>query len=44
MIIDVDVNGTYNIMKKGLLNAVEADRIEVVGLHPTRWRLALVTS
>ncbi len=43
-IINADVNGAYNIMKKALLNAVEADRIEDVGLHPTRWRLAVVTS
>ncbi len=42
-IINADVNGAYNIMKKALLNAVEADRIEDVGLHPTRWRLAPVT-
>ena len=43
-IINADVNGAYNILKKALLNAVEADRIEDVGLHPTRWRLAPVTS
>jgi len=43
-IINADVNGAYNIMKKALLNAVEADRIEDVGLHPTRWRLATVTN
>ena len=43
-IINADVNGAYNIMKKAFLNAVEADRIEDVGLHPTRWRLAAVTS
>ncbi len=35
-IITADVNGEYNILKKALLNAVEADRIEGVGLHPTR--------
>ncbi|MFX1282272.1 MAG: RNA-guided endonuclease InsQ/TnpB family protein [Promethearchaeota archaeon] len=43
-IINADVNGAYNIMKKAFLNAVNADRIEDVGLHPTRWRLAAVTS
>jgi len=43
-IINADVNGAYNILKKAFLNAVEADRIEAVGLHPTRWRLAAVTS
>jgi len=42
--INADVNGAYNILKKAFLNAVEADRIEDVGLHPTRWRLAAVTS
>ena len=44
IIINADVNGAYNIMKKAFLNAVDADRIEDVGLHPTRWRLAAVTS
>ena len=43
-IINADVNGAYNILKKALLNAIEADRIEDVGLHPTRWRQAAVTS
>jgi putative transposase len=43
-IINADVNGAYNIMKKALLNAVPADRIEAVGLHPSRWRLAPATS
>ena len=43
-IINADVNGAYNILKKAFLNAVEADRIEDVGLHPTRWRLTSVTS
>ncbi|MHA2223637.1 MAG: zinc ribbon domain-containing protein [Candidatus Hodarchaeales archaeon] len=43
-IINADVNGVYNILKKAFLNAVDADRIEAVGLHPTRWRLAAVTS
>ncbi|MFW9903490.1 MAG: RNA-guided endonuclease TnpB family protein [Candidatus Thorarchaeota archaeon] len=43
-IINADVNGAYNILKKAFLNAVDADRIEDVGLHPTRWRLAAVTS
>jgi putative transposase len=44
IIINADVNGAYNIMKKAFLNAIDADRIEDVGLHPTRWKLALVTS
>ncbi|MFW9904189.1 MAG: hypothetical protein ACFFFH_07655 [Candidatus Thorarchaeota archaeon] len=44
IIINADVNGAYNILKKALLNAVEADRIEDLELHPTRWRLAVVTS
>ncbi|MHA2226053.1 MAG: RNA-guided endonuclease InsQ/TnpB family protein [Candidatus Hodarchaeales archaeon] len=43
-IINADMNCAYNILKKAFLNAVEADRIEAVGLHPTRWRLAAVTS
>ena len=43
-IINADVNGAYNILKKALLNAFKADRIEDVGLHPTRWRLATVTN
>ncbi len=43
-IISADVNGAYNILKKAFLNAIEADRIEAVGLHPTRWRLVAVTS
>jgi putative transposase len=37
-IINADVNGAYNILKKAFLNAVEANRIEDVGLHPVRWR------
>ena len=44
IIINADVNGAYNILRKAFLNAVDADRIEDVGLHPTRWRLAAVTS
>ncbi len=43
-IINADVNGAYNILKKAFLNAVEADRIEDVGLHPSRWKLVTVTS
>ncbi len=43
-IINADVNGAYNILKKVFLNAVEADRIEAVGLHPSRWRLVSATS
>jgi putative transposase len=44
IIINADVNGAYNIMKKAFLNAIDANRIEDVGLHPTRWRPAAVTS
>jgi putative transposase len=44
IIINADVNGAYNILKKAFLNAFKADRIEDVGLHPTRWRLATATS
>jgi len=44
IIINADVNGAYNILKKAFLNAIEADRIEDVGLHPIRWRLASATS
>jgi IS605 OrfB family transposase len=44
IIINADVNGAYNILKKAFLNAFDADRIEAVGLHPIRWRLAAVTS
>ncbi len=43
-IINADVNGAYNILKKAFLNAVDADRIEDVGLHPSRWRLVTATS
>jgi putative transposase len=43
-VINADLNGAYNIMKKAFLNAVDTDKIEDVGLHPTRWRLAAVTS
>ena len=38
-IINADVNSAYNILKKAFLNAITADRIEDVGLHPTRLRL-----
>jgi putative transposase len=44
VIINADVNGGYNILKKAFLNAIPADRIEDVGLHPTRWRLGAATS
>ncbi|MHA2318000.1 MAG: RNA-guided endonuclease InsQ/TnpB family protein [Candidatus Hodarchaeales archaeon] len=44
VIINADVNGGYNILKKAFLNAITADRIEDVGLHPTRWRLGSTTS
>jgi putative transposase len=33
-IINADVNAGYNIMKKTIPNAVSADGIEAVGLHP----------
>lgn len=44
IIINADLNGAYNIMKKAFLNAIGADRIEDVDVHPTRWRQASVTS
>jgi putative transposase len=44
IIINADVNGGYNILKKAFLNAFPADRIEDVGLHPTRLRLGSATS
>ena len=44
IIINADVNGGYNILKKAFLDAITADRIEDVGLHPTRWRLVTATS
>jgi putative transposase len=43
-LINADVNGAYNILKKAFLNVIDADRIEDVGLHPTRWKLATATS
>ena len=43
-ILNADVNGAYNILKKAFPNAIDADRIEDVGLHPTRWSLDSVTS
>jgi len=39
IVINADVNGAYNIIKKAIPKAfakVEADRIEGVGLHPLR--------
>jgi putative transposase len=44
IIINADVNGAFNILKKAFPNAFDADGIEAVGLHPSRWRLAPVTS
>lgn len=44
IIINADVNGAYNILKKAVPNAFAANGIEVEGLQPTRWRLATVTS
>ncbi len=44
IIINADVNDSHNILKKAFLNAFTADRIEDVGLHPTRRRLGSVTS
>jgi len=35
-IINADVNGAYNIMKKAFPNAISADGIEDVVLHPYR--------
>ncbi len=43
-IINADVNGGYNILRKAVLNAFNADRIEDVGLHPSRLRLVSATS
>ena len=34
ILINADVNGAYNIMKKGFPNAVSVDGIEVSGLMP----------
>ena len=34
IIINSDVNGAYNIMKKAVPKAISVDRIEGVGLHP----------
>ncbi len=39
-----NVNGAYSILKKALPNVLPADGIEAVGLQPSRWRLASVTS
>ncbi|MFX1282875.1 MAG: RNA-guided endonuclease InsQ/TnpB family protein [Promethearchaeota archaeon] len=44
IIINADVNGAFNILKKAVPNALLADGIEAVGLQPSRWRLASVTS
>lgn len=43
IIINADVNGAYNILKKALPKAL-ANGIEAVGLQPTRWRQAAATS
>lgn len=43
IIINADVNGGYNIVKKAIPNAftkAKADRIEDAGLHPARYCLA----
>ncbi len=42
IIINADVNGAYNILKKAFPKAF-ANGIEAVGLQPTRWRLATAT-
>ncbi len=34
IIINADVNGAYNILKKAVPKAISADGIEGVGLHP----------
>jgi len=36
-IINADVNAAYNIIRKAIPKAFEADGIEGVGLHPVRW-------
>lgn len=43
-VIHTDVNGDNNILRKAFPNAFAVDGIEVVGLQPTRWRLAAATS
>lgn len=35
-LIHSDVNGAYNIMRLATEDAISADEIEVVGLHPRR--------
>ena len=37
IIINADVNAAYNIIRKAIPEAFEADGIEGVGLHPVRW-------
>ena len=37
ILINADVNGAYNILKKAIPKAFPADGIEGVGLHPERW-------
>jgi len=34
IMINADVNGAYNILKKAIPKAISADEIESVGLHP----------
>ncbi len=47
ILINSDVNGAYNIIKKEIPKAFSQweneDRIEGVWLHPTRWRMNGVT-
>lgn len=38
IIINADVNGAYNILKKAILNAFTSDGKENVELHPVHWR------
>ena len=45
-IINADVNGAYNIIRKAIPNAFQkwsADGIEGEGLHPVRWNFNIIT-
>ncbi|MFX0184631.1 MAG: RNA-guided endonuclease InsQ/TnpB family protein [Candidatus Hodarchaeota archaeon] len=43
IIINADVNGAYNIMKKAVLNTFAIDRKMVTGLHPILWKSQEIT-
>jgi putative transposase len=38
IIINADVNGAYNILKKTILKAFTSDGKEDVELHPVHWQ------